>query len=203
MRECPPQHWNSVFSFLAVAQLSVLGIFPHSCLRFPLSRKRHQCPKQRDSLELQDECAPSPVWVFLGVKRDKLTFLTATSNRLFPPRALAMVAPKPSCTFSAQHQLWWSLLRQGLWQGPAPSSVQLGVRRKLLPTAFPSLPYASQDCIPQTASCRLPRGWHRGGPTAELSKSSSEWLTMRLPLQGDGLPCKTSLLTCSLPQDRI
>lgn len=67
--------------------------------------------------------------------------------------SLAIVAPKPSHTFSAHHQLWLSLLWQGLWQGPACYLVQLGVRRKLLPMAPPSLSCASLDCIPQTAFC--------------------------------------------------
>lgn len=111
MCECPPKHWNLVFSFLAVAQLCS-GDFPHVALwgMHALSRETaYSCSRSEHH----------PVWHFSEVKKDKLTFLTATVNcQLSLPPPLATMSPKPLCTFSAHHQLWLSLLRQGLWQGP-------------------------------------------------------------------------------------
>lgn len=77
MCEHPPQHWNLVFSFLAVAQLCS-GDFPHVALWGIHALSRGTAYSRSRSVH-------HPVWLFSEVKRDKLTFLTATANCLLPP----------------------------------------------------------------------------------------------------------------------
>lgn len=62
--------------FLSCCSTLSWGFHPHSFLRFP---------QQQDRLELQEKCAPAPVWLFSVLKRDELTFPTATSNCFFFP----------------------------------------------------------------------------------------------------------------------
>lgn len=117
--------------------------------------------------------------------------------------SLAIVAPKPSHTFSAHHQLWWSLLWQGAVAGSCPLLATAWSEKKAPSCGTPFSFLCIPGLHPPDSLLQATLWWNRGGPTTELSRSSSELLTMCLSLQADGVPSKMSLLTCSLPQETV
>lgn len=68
MCECPPQHWNSVFSFLAVAQLSVLGISPTFLFDIPFKQKEGSVPWAGGQAGAAEVCTIPTAGLLVGVE---------------------------------------------------------------------------------------------------------------------------------------
>lgn len=108
------------FSFLPAVQLSVLRFAPHSSLRFPLNRKRDQCPAQQKGQCRPTEVCTIPSVALLRSKGQKWILLTEKSNPLLPLCHGGTTAQKNSKE-AMKHSCSWFLIAmfqkaEGLWQ---------------------------------------------------------------------------------------